>query len=125
MWRLKPDAPADFARLGPAAAPLMMAVSAACAAAALGLWTGKFWGHRIALGLLIINLVGDTVNALFRGDRRSLIGLPIGGLMIAYLLSRRLREWFGLRYDLSGSLTESPSSHTTPSGSDNNLSGLE
>ena len=33
-----------------------------------------------------MNLVGDTFNAVFRGDLRTLIGLPIGGLMIWYLM---------------------------------------
>jgi hypothetical protein len=36
-----------------------------------------------------VNLVGDTFNAVFRGDLRTLIGLPIGGLMIWYLISER------------------------------------
>jgi hypothetical protein len=32
-----------------------------------------------------------------RGDWQTLIGLPIGGAMLAYLLSRRIRDWFALR----------------------------
>jgi NhaA family Na+:H+ antiporter len=94
LWRLKPDAPADFARLGPAAIPLMVLVAAACAGAAVGLWTRQRWGHRLAVGVLSINLLGDTLNALVRGDWRTLIGLPIGGAMIAYLLRHRIRAWF-------------------------------
>jgi len=43
------------------------------------------------LGILIVNLIGDSLNALLRHDRRTLIGLPIGGAMIAYLLSVRRR----------------------------------
>lgn len=97
MWRLKPEAPADFARLGPLAIPLMLLVAAACAGAAVGLWTRRRWGHRLAVGLLAANLIGDTLNAAVRGDWRTLIGLPIGGAMLAYLLTSRIRAWFGER----------------------------
>jgi hypothetical protein len=94
MWRLKPEAPADLARLGPFAIPLMTLVAAACAGTAVGLWIGARWGHRLAAGLLGVNLLGDTLNAVLRGDWRTLIGIPIGGAMLAYLLSRRARTWF-------------------------------
>ena len=95
MWRLKPEAPAQFARLGPVAIPLMVVVAMACAGAAVGLWTRRQWGHRLALGVLVVNLLGDTLNAVLRADWRTLIGLPVGGAMLAYLLSSRVREWFG------------------------------
>ena len=81
MWRLKPEAPAEFARLGALAIPLMLMVATACAAAAVGLWTRQRWGHRLAIGVLAVNLLGDTLNALLREDWRTLIGLPIGGVM--------------------------------------------
>jgi hypothetical protein len=94
MWRLKPEAPADFAHLGPVAIPLMLIVAAACAGAALGLCNRRRWGHRLAVGLLTVNLIGDSLNAILRHDWRTLIGLPIGAVMLAYLLSRQVREWF-------------------------------
>jgi hypothetical protein len=34
----------------------------------------------------MINLIGDSLNALLRHDPRTLIGVPIGALMIWYLL---------------------------------------
>jgi hypothetical protein len=94
MWRLKPEAPADLARLGPFAIPLMTLVAAACAGAAIGIWRGAEWGRRLGVGLLGVNLLGDTLNAVLRGDWRTLIGIPIGGAMLAYLLSPRVRTWF-------------------------------
>jgi uncharacterized membrane protein (DUF2068 family) len=97
MWRLKPDARTDFARLGTWAIVLMVVVAAACAGAAVGLWTRQRWGHRLAVVGLSINLLGDTLNALVRGDWRTLIGLPIGGAILVYLLSYRVRQWFGHR----------------------------
>ena len=99
MWRLKPEAPAQFASLGPLAIPLMVLVAGACAGAAIGLWTRRRWGYRLALAVLSVNLLGDMLNATVRGDWRTLIGLPIGGGMIAYLLSHRVRQWIDLQRD--------------------------
>ena len=39
-----------------------------------------------AIAILGINILGDTVNAVVAHDWRTLIGLPIGGAMIIYLL---------------------------------------
>jgi len=94
IWRLNPEARSALVQLGPWAVVLMLGVSAACAGAAGGLWTGRRWGHRVAVGVLATNLVGDLFNAVVRGDRRTLIGLPIGGLLLGYLLSRRIRDRF-------------------------------
>jgi len=94
LWRLNPAARSGFEAMGDWAVPLMLLVAAACAGAAVGLWLGKRWGYRLALAVLSINLLGDVSNAAVRGDRRTLIGLPIGGAMIAYLLSGRIRERF-------------------------------
>lgn len=94
MWRLKPDAPAEFAQLGRWAIPLMIGVALGCACAAIGLWTRKRWGRWLAMGVLSINLLGDVLNAIVRHDWRTFIGVPIGGLLIAYLLGRQVRAWF-------------------------------
>jgi hypothetical protein len=72
----------------------MCAVAVACAFTAVGLWVQTLWGHRLALSLLAVNLIGDTINAFIRGDLRTLIGLPIGGLLIVYLLTPGVRGKF-------------------------------
>ena len=94
MWRLKPEAPGQFAQLGAAAIPLMLTVAAACAGASVGLWIRRAWGRRLAMGVLGVTLVGDALNATLRGGWRTLIGLPVGGIMLAYLFSDRVRAWF-------------------------------
>ena len=88
IWRLRPDARGEFEQFGDWSVVLMAAVGAACGLAAFGLARGAEWGRQIAIGVLTVNLVGDTFNAVFRGDLRTLIGLPIGGLMIWYLTKR-------------------------------------
>jgi hypothetical protein len=92
LWRLNPRAREGFAGMGAWAVLLMGAVCVACATAALGLWRGTRWGYWTALAILSVNLAGDTLNVFIARDWRTLIGLPIGGTMIAYLVSRR--RWF-------------------------------
>ena len=94
MWRLKPDAPAQFASMGPWAIPLMVVVAMACAGAAVGVWKMRRWGYQLAIGILTVNLLGDTLNAVVRHDWRTFVGLPIGGAMLVYLLSHRIRARF-------------------------------
>ena len=86
IWRLKPEARVEFQKIGGASVVLMAVVGAACGLAAVGLAKNAEWGRRLAIAVLTVNLAGDLLNALLRGDPRTLIGLPIGGLMILYLL---------------------------------------
>ena len=94
LWRLNPPARVGLEAMGRWAVPLMLSVALACAGAAVGLWRGERWGHRLAVAVLGVNLAGDLANTILRGDRRTLIGLPIGGAMLLYLLSRRVRGRF-------------------------------
>ena len=88
IWRLNPDAQAAFQKIGRLSILLMFVVGSASGLTAVGLAKRTQWGHRLALGILSFNLLGDLLNALVRRDLRTLIGLPIGGAMIAYLLMR-------------------------------------
>ncbi len=89
IWRLRPDARADFQDIGDWSVALMALVGAALGLAAFGLARGAEWGRRLAVGVLTVNLVGDLFNAVFRGDLRTLIGIPVGALMIWYLSSKK------------------------------------
>ena len=76
---MNPAARAGFEALGGWAVPLTLLVATACAGAGTGVWLGRGWGRRVAVTVLGVKLVGDLANAALRGDRRTLIGLPIGG----------------------------------------------
>jgi uncharacterized membrane protein (DUF2068 family) len=89
LWRVNPHAQAGFAAMGNWAVLLMAAVGAACLSAAVGLWQRKRWGLWTAIAILAVNLVGDTLSAGLQHDWHTLIGLPIGGAMIWYLLRHR------------------------------------
>jgi hypothetical protein len=89
IWRLKPKARVEFQQIGVWSVALMAGVGTACGLAAFGLARNVEWGRRLAIGVLTVNLIGDSLNALLCHDPRTLIGLPIGGLMILYLLKKR------------------------------------
>jgi hypothetical protein len=48
-------------------------------------------GYRVAVGSLGINLMGDLLNVTMR-SWRTLIGVPIGGGMLACSMSCRVRR---------------------------------
>ena len=90
IWQLKPEARNQFQEIGrDASITLMTVVGAACGLAAVGLARNADWGRWLAVGILVVNLIGDSLNAIFRHDPKTLIGLPIGGLMLWYLLKKR------------------------------------
>ena len=90
IWRLKPEAQTQFQEMGSGASiALMTLVGAACGLAAIGLARNAEWGRRLAIGVLAVNLIGDSLNAWLRHDPKTLIGLPIGGIMIVYLVKKR------------------------------------
>ena len=88
IWRLNPEARTSFVSIGSLAVLLMLVVCAACTTAAVGLFRLRKWGLVTAIIVLVTNTIGDTLNAFLRHDYRALIGLPIAGLMIAYLWSK-------------------------------------
>jgi hypothetical protein len=90
IWQLKPEARVPFLQIGRGASIALMAVvGVACGSAAIGLARNAEWGRRLAIAVLAVNLIGDSLNALLRHDPKTLIGLPIGGLMIWYLSRAR------------------------------------
>jgi H+/Cl- antiporter ClcA len=92
IWQLKPEARVEFQKMGSASVALMAVVGGACGLAAVGLARNAEWGRQLAIGILTVNLVGDTLNAILHHDPRTLLGLPIGGFMILYLLRRKRPE---------------------------------
>jgi hypothetical protein len=98
MWALNPRAKSAFQQMGSGAYALMAVVGVICALSAAGIWAGARWGRRLAIGLLSVNLVGDLANAILARDARTLIGLPIAGALILYLVrSASVRRFFETR----------------------------
>jgi len=89
LWRLNPHAQEGLSAMGNWSVLLMSTVCLACVSAAWGLWRCRLWGFRIAVVILIVNLLADTINSFLLRDWRTLMGLPVAGLMIAYLMRKR------------------------------------
>jgi hypothetical protein len=94
VWGVNLRGHAGLLALGIAGPALMAAVCAACAFAAHGIRIRAAWGRGLAVTILVVNLIGDTFSAWILGDPRTLIGLPIGGLLIAFLLSSPVKNIF-------------------------------
>jgi hypothetical protein len=94
IWRLNPNARAGFTRIGSWAIVLMIAVCAACIFTAIGLWRGRSWGYWLAVVMLAVNLAGDVVNVVSGIEPRAIVGIPIAGAILAYLLRKRTRCHF-------------------------------
>jgi uncharacterized membrane protein (DUF2068 family) len=94
IWRLNPNARAGFARMGSAAIVLMIAVCIACVFTTIGLWLGRRWGYWLAVVMLVMNLCGDVINVVTGTEPRAIIGIPIAGVILAYLLRKRTRYHF-------------------------------
>jgi hypothetical protein len=89
LWRLNPHAHEGFIAMGHWSVLLMSTVCVACVSAAWGLWHCRLWGYLTAIVILSVNLLADTINFFLLRDWRTLIGLPIASLMIAYLVGKR------------------------------------
>ena len=92
VWRYNPVAREGIQEAGGWGPVLFFGVGAVCALAGVGLWRRKGWGRRLALGVLAVDLIGDFGNVFLRGDARSLVSMPIVGLLMFYLLSGRAKR---------------------------------
>jgi hypothetical protein len=92
IWSLNPAAHDALIDAGTWGTGILFLVSAGCALAATGLWLRQVWGRRLGAGILVVTMMGAFGNVFFRGDGRSLVGLPIVGILTAYLMSERARR---------------------------------
>jgi uncharacterized membrane protein (DUF2068 family) len=86
LWRLNPTGHEGFVAMGEWSVLLMLIVCVTCAVAAIGLWRLALWGYWMSLLILCVNLLADLMNAFLLYDWRTLIGVPVGGVMIGYLM---------------------------------------
>lgn len=94
IWRLNPNARTGFSSIGAWAIVLMIGVCIACTFTAVGLWRGRRWGYWLAVVMLFVNLGGSIVNVITGREARAIIGLPIVGAILVYLLRKRTRLHF-------------------------------
>ena len=97
MWRLKSRGHEGLLRIGYWAVVLLFTASASCAAAAVGLLRRERWGYILAIALIGINFLSDIANSVLRTEPKAIVGVPIALLIILYLLTKRVRNYFGDR----------------------------
>lgn len=97
VWQLNPVARTHLGSFGPLGIGLMALLSTACVGAALGLRSLAGWGHKLAVALLGLNVLGDAANAISGHYVRALVGIAVNGLLIAYLLQPHMRALFAWR----------------------------
>ena len=94
LWRLNPHGHEGLLRIGDWAVVLLFSASASCAFTAVGLWKRTRWGHIFAIVLIGINLLSDLVNTILGTESRAIVGVPIALLIILYLFTKRVRNYF-------------------------------
>lgn len=94
MWRLNPRAREAFGGMGIWAVVLLLTVSLACALASRGLWRGRRWGYWLAVGILVVNLIGDVTNVILGTEPRAVVGVPIVAVILWFLASQKVRSFF-------------------------------
>ena len=92
IWRLNPEAHSAFQTMGFWAIVLMFwwRLRVRSPQSASGIVTR--WAHRLAIAVVLVNMLGDLGNAIVSGDLRTLIGIPIVAAMIWYLVTSGIRR---------------------------------
>ena len=121
IWRLNPRARAGLGAIGLWAVLLFFVVGVTCFIVGIGLWRGKRWGYVMAIVGLCIDALGDLFNALSGREPRAIVGVPVVVLILAYLLTRRIRLFFGSPWHGTSERNTIPraTTHTYISGANN------
>jgi len=72
----------------------MATLSVTMVVTALGLLARRRWAWWVAVIGLVVNAMGDLATAISTGDPRTLIGLPVAGLIVWWLMRREVRAQF-------------------------------
>lgn len=94
IWKLNPRGRAGLGAIGIWAVLLFSVVCLACAVAAVGLWRGARYGYATAMTVLTINSLADLFNVISGTEPRAIIGIPIVILILAYMLTSKVRRFF-------------------------------
>ena len=94
IWLLNPTAYKQLAPLGRSVGAALVLLAVALGAAAVGWFRRRIWGWRLAVSVIGIQVIGDTLN-LLRGDFvRGPIGIVVAGAVLIYLLRRDVKGAF-------------------------------
>ncbi len=94
-WTVNPEGHVGLRSLGPVAIVGMAALSVTMVVTAVGLLALRRWAWWVAVVGLAGNAIGDLATAIATGEPRTLIGVPVAGLIVWWLTRREVRSRFG------------------------------
>ena len=95
IWALNATAYKQLAPLGRNVGILFLLLSAALAIAGVGWFKRRLWGWRLAVGIILTQILGDLVNFLVGDFLRGGLGLTLAGALLFYILRPEVRSHFG------------------------------
>jgi hypothetical protein len=94
LWALNPAARREFATLGSAASPLLLALATLTTIAGVSLLQMRRWGWGLTVGLLATNCAGDAVRFILGDYLKGAAGMLIAGGFLIYLIRPEIRKHF-------------------------------
>ena len=94
IWVLNPTAYRQLTPLSRSFGAVFLLLAVVLASAAVGWFRRRLWGWRLAIVVIVIQVIGDVVN-LLRGDFvRGPIGIAVAGAVLIYLLRQDVKRLF-------------------------------
>lgn len=94
IWVLNPAAYAEMAPNARVAGALFPLLGLLLGLAGIGWLKRRFWGWRLGTVLIAVNLIGDAIRFALGSWLEGGVGILIAGLLLTYMMSRRMRSWF-------------------------------
>jgi len=94
VWAVNPEGHAGLRALGWLAIIGMAVLSVTMITTASGLLALRRWAWWLALIVLVGNAMSDLITAVVTGNPRTLIGVPLAGLVVWWLTTRDVRQRF-------------------------------
>ena len=95
IWALNATAYRRLAPLGRIVGILFPLLSAALALAGAGWFKRRLWGWKLAVGLIVTQVLGNLANLVMGDVLRGATGLALAGALLYYLLRPAIRNLFG------------------------------
>ena len=97
LWALNKAGHTQLAALGKGAGLGFVVLSVLLCAASFGWFRQRYWGWILGTTIIAINAAGDLVNLAIGEHLKGAVGVAIAGLLLIYMTSRGVRDYFGAR----------------------------
>jgi len=93
-WTLNPSAHEQLGRVGRMIGLPFVVLAVALLLAGLGWLKRRYWGWLLGFSIIAFNLAVDVFNSIRGKWFKGVVGITIAGLLLAYMLSIRMRRFF-------------------------------